>query len=198
MICLFIYSGFPELAFWPTQYLPSPVLRSLLRLFLIFCCYSQGCNDCTGIISSIFGGIILRDGMAKSKGVVLWKCSRKISDEEKRKKPTKWTFDELNQGSIAEAMMLCDIRGWFMKGHAVPTLFAGMLAFGALKHRVRLPSCKKAQGTWRGHMLAHESTVPGIPSLWVIPAKMPLMRVKKKPPDIESPPAEALDFMEQK
>ena len=51
----------------------------LLSGFLIFCCYSQGCNDCfcTGIISSISGGVIPGDKMAKSKGVVLCKCSHK-------------------------------------------------------------------------------------------------------------------------
>ena len=59
-------------------YLCSPLL-DLLSGFLIFCCYSQGCNDCfcTGIISSISGGVIPGDKMAKSKGVVLWKCSHK-------------------------------------------------------------------------------------------------------------------------
>lgn len=51
-------------------YIPSPQLSPLFGLFLIFCCYSQGCNErpCTGIICSVSGGVVLRDGREEGQG----------------------------------------------------------------------------------------------------------------------------------
>lgn len=51
-------------------YLPSPLLSPLCGLFPIVDCYSQGCNDClcTGILSSVSGGVILGDGGEEGRG----------------------------------------------------------------------------------------------------------------------------------
>lgn len=53
-------------------YLPRLLLSPLFGMFLIFCCYSQGHNDClcTGIISSILGRVILKDGGEEGQDVL--------------------------------------------------------------------------------------------------------------------------------